>query len=57
MRIHDKRKPELKKNLVAEPALVDPVDEETDGDGNKKPARLDPTRYLDWEKNGRAVDF
>ncbi|MFN8693059.1 MAG: DUF1674 domain-containing protein [Holosporales bacterium] len=57
MRIHEKRKPELEKNVTAEPAIVDPADEETGGDGNKKPTRLDPTRYLDWEKNGRAVDF
>ena len=21
------------------------------------PARLDPTRYGDWEKNGRCIDF
>ncbi|MGA7297128.1 MAG: DUF1674 domain-containing protein [Rhodanobacteraceae bacterium] len=22
-----------------------------------KPKRLDPTRYGDWEKNGRCIDF
>jgi len=22
-----------------------------------KPVRLDPTRYGDWEKNGRCIDF
>ncbi len=22
-----------------------------------KPIRLDPTRYGDWEKNGRCIDF
>ena len=36
---------------VPEPGAVEappPVGEE---------ARLDPTRYGDWEKNGKAVDF
>ncbi|MGB8636244.1 MAG: DUF1674 domain-containing protein [Rhodanobacteraceae bacterium] len=23
----------------------------------RKPKRLDPTRYGDWEKNGRCIDF
>ncbi len=24
---------------------------------NESPARLEPTRYGDWEKNGRCIDF
>lgn len=32
------------------------VSSETDGDSEKKEP-LDPTRYGDWEKNGRCIDF
>jgi hypothetical protein len=31
-----------------------PADEPTEIDGRKGP---DPTRFGDWEKNGRCIDF
>ena len=37
---------------LPEPELVEPA-EPPQGE----PARLDPTRYGDWEKKGIAVDF
>ncbi len=50
----------------AEP-LATPVEGEGGADGRKKstskvvlarePSTLDPTRYGDWEKNGRCIDF
>ena len=35
-----------------EPAVVTPVAKEIGGRQG-----LDPTRYGDWEKNGRCIDF
>jgi hypothetical protein len=29
----------------------------TDGDAKPDKKRPDPTRYGDWEKNGRCIDF
>jgi len=29
----------------------------TNGEAGKEKASLDPTRYGDWEKNGRCIDF
>jgi hypothetical protein len=37
---------------IAPPAPVAPPAEEIGGRGG-----LDPTRYGDWEKNGRCIDF
>ena len=37
---------------VAEPK---PIDESSPPEGEE--ARLDPTRYGDWEKKGIAIDF
>jgi len=31
--------------------------EETSTNKTDKHRRLDPTRYGDWEKNGRCIDF
>ena len=36
--------------------LVTPV-VPTNGDAGVEKAPLDPTRYGDWEKNGRCIDF
>jgi len=44
------------------PASVEPeattvaADPSKDGTVTERPA-LDPTRYGDWEKNGRCIDF
>ncbi|HEY4293648.1 DUF1674 domain-containing protein [Luteibacter jiangsuensis] len=36
--------------------LVPPV-VPTNGEAGVEKAPLDPTRYGDWEKNGRCIDF
>ncbi len=41
---HDRERAEGKVDSKPEPPLP-------------KPTRLDPTRYGDWEKNGRCIDF
>ncbi|WP_426663623.1 DUF1674 domain-containing protein [Rhodanobacter aciditrophus] len=38
--------------MPAEPAAVP-----GQGTGAKEKPALDPTRYGDWEKNGRCIDF
>jgi hypothetical protein len=48
-------------------ALVTPVEGQGNADARKRsknkvvlarePSTLDPTRYGDWEKNGRCIDF
>jgi len=48
-------------------ALVTPVEGQGNADARNKsknkvvlarePSTLDPTRYGDWEKNGRCIDF
>jgi hypothetical protein len=46
-------------------ALVTPVEGRGNADARKKskvvlarePSTLDPTRYGDWEKDGRCIDF
>lgn len=38
-----------------EPAASRTQDEADGGSGRKR--RLDPTRYGDWEKDGRCIDF
>ena len=49
-----KQKPEEKRPEVAESGpAVDPAPQREIG-GRKG---LDPTRYGDWEKNGRCIDF
>ncbi|MEO7050278.1 MAG: DUF1674 domain-containing protein [Rhodanobacter sp.] len=42
-------------SVAHEPAAV-PVDPAKDKAVAERPA-LDPTRYGDWEKNGRCIDF
>ncbi len=39
-------------SMPAEPAAVP-----GQGTGAKEKPALDPTRYGDWEKNGRCIDF
>lgn len=34
-----------------------PTATKTSIDKQPTPTRLDPTRYGDWEKNGRCIDF
>jgi hypothetical protein len=48
------RPPEQGSKPVAEPSArpAPPVAPENGGRGG-----LDPTRYGDWEKNGRCIDF
>lgn len=51
----------------ADPAVAEvpagPVENAAEKDAAKKvvlarePSTLDPTRYGDWEKNGRCIDF
>lgn len=43
---------------------IDPANLPSEGNAPKalkeaidKPVRLEPTRYGDWEKNGRCIDF
>lgn len=56
------------KTEPAEPARTDPVGSDDTGSKNPAPqatereiggrrSGLDPTRYGDWEKNGRCIDF
>ncbi|WP_158883995.1 DUF1674 domain-containing protein [Rhodanobacter sp. L36] len=42
-------------SVPTEPAAV-PAGPVTDKVSTERPA-LDPTRYGDWEKNGRCIDF
>ena len=46
---------ELQTGLTAEPGSPFAQDEAGESPENKLP--LDPTRYGDWEKNGRCIDF
>ena len=52
----------LAKSAPAEPRLAD-AGKGADDKAKKKaplarePSGLDPTRYGDWEKNGRCIDF
>ncbi len=54
-------------SAAAEP-LVTPTEDQGSAQGRKtgtskkvvlarEPSALDPTRYGDWEKNGRCIDF
>lgn len=50
---------EKKKETVKPAETVEPPKNKTDQPaevGGRKEG-LDPTRYGDWEKNGRAIDF
>jgi hypothetical protein len=45
-----------------EPELEEAVEDQSaqDADGSREysgPRGLEPTRYGDWEKNGRCIDF
>lgn len=44
-----------------EPTNIEDSADKTEIDNNEqeasKPKRLDPTRYGDWELNGRCIDF
>lgn len=48
---------------VPDGGRVERAEEPTKGEVRKKaplarePSDLDPTRYGDWEKNGRCIDF
>ena len=35
----------------------DVINREADQKETDQPQRADPTRYGDWEKNGRCIDF
>ncbi len=47
----------------AKPSGADASVDDTVSEGNDRPTEiggrggLDPTRYGDWEKNGRCIDF
>ena len=43
----------LQESLPAQPS-VQPVAKESDREEAERP---DPTRYGDWERNGRCIDF
>jgi hypothetical protein len=43
--------------LSPSPPVPDPKDVEAPVPPTSEEARLDPTRYGDWEKKGIAVDF
>lgn len=59
-------------DLPVDPAPADSLATPVEGQGNaearkkskskkvvlaREPSTLDPTRYGDWEKNGRCIDF
>lgn len=58
---HSMTNPESDAVPAAQPATPSQAEESMRGDG--RPAEiggrggLDPTRYGDWEKNGRCIDF
>ncbi len=51
------------KSSPSEPAKPAPLKSETPAAGAQRPVEIggakgpDPTRYGDWERNGRCVDF
>jgi hypothetical protein len=46
---------EIRTGVPSEQGPAAAQDETGEAPGNKLP--LDPTRYGDWEKNGRCIDF
>jgi len=46
---------EIQTGVASEPGSPIAQDETAPAPGSKAP--LDPTRYGDWEKNGRCIDF
>lgn len=39
------------------PFDIDPMDSNRNVETNSQSERLEPTRYGDWEKKGRCIDF
>jgi len=51
----EEKRQETRTGVASEPGPGIAQDETAPSPGNKAP--LDPTRYGDWEKNGRCIDF
>jgi hypothetical protein len=51
----EENRQEIRTGAASEPGSPIAQDETAPAPGHKAP--LDPTRYGDWEKNGRCIDF